>query len=433
MTAKNDCFDVFPRLVRTEHTAVITIKPWFDHCRFSDGQAYRVTLIPALGLPGQTSRLDGQEVSLRPESGILQVACQFGGEQEYILLVETGEKEPVLLAEFRLYALADDLFARRPFKGDIHMHSFRSDGKESPAYVAGSCRKIGLDFMALTDHHQYEPSLEAIRSYEKVEVDLRIYPGEEVHAPDNPVHIVNFGGNFSVNELFQTDRYWDEVKAVEAALPDLPPGIDRYPYAACVWCFNKIREAGGLGLFCHPYWFSNHHYDVPEYLTDLIFERQPFDAVEVVGGYRRVEFESNALQVARYNDERARGKHLPAVGVSDAHGCSDGELFGWYYTVVFAPSLELADLIQSIKNLYSVAVESLPDQAVRAYGPLRLVKYAQFLLREIFPLHDELCLEEGRLMLANAAGEPGAAGGLHTLKGRVERLYLHLWEAADQM
>lgn len=27
---------------------------------------------------------------------------------------------------------------------------------------------------------------------------------------------------------------------------------DAYQYASCVWCFDKIREARGLGIFCHP-------------------------------------------------------------------------------------------------------------------------------------------------------------------------------------
>ena len=137
----------------------------------------------------------------------------------------------------------------------------------------------------------------------------------------------------------------------------------------------------------------------------LILERQPWDALEIIGGYHLFEVESNWLQVARYHEERGKGKRIPIVGVSDAHGCERGELFGWYYTMVFAPTTDLPDLVQSIRDLYSVAVEALPGQDARAHGPFRLTLYAQFLLREILPLHDGLCLEEGRLMLAHAAGD----------------------------
>jgi hypothetical protein len=417
-------YAVFPRIVPAESETTIAIRPLFDHVRFLADRSYQVALIRAEGDPGQVRRKEITRIPAVPQAGELRIPLPFGGEQEYVLVLERDE-QPV--AEFRLYALEADLLARRAYKGDFHLHTTYSDGKESPAYVAGACRKIGLDFMAITDHGRYAPSLEAIEAFRDVEINLRIYPGEEVHPPDNPVHMLNFGGAFSINERFVDETYRAEVQAIEDGLSDLPAGVDRYPYASCVWCFEKIREAGGLGVFCHPYWFSRRQYDVSGYLTDLLFERQPYDALELIGGYYRDEAESNVLQVARYHDERARGKHIPVVGVSDAHGCETGTLFGWYYTVVFSPSPELPDLIGSINDLYSVAVEALPGETARAYGPFRLVRYAQFLMREVFPLHDALCVEEGRLMLAHAAGDGEAARALARLRGQVARLYERVW------
>jgi hypothetical protein len=261
-----------------------------------------------------------------------------------------------------------------------------------------------------------------------VDIDLRIYPGEEVHPPGNPVHMLNFGGSFSVNELFADDTYQPEVARIAAQMGQLPAGVDRYPYASCVWTFQKIREAGGLGVFCHPYWINHEHYDVPEALTNFLLEGQPYDALELIGGYHRYEVESNALQVARYQEERAEGKRIPIVGVSDSHGCETGSLFGWYYTVAFSPTPDLSDLISSIKDLYSVAVEALPGETPRAFGPFRLARYAHFLMREIFPWHDQLCAQEGSLMLAYAAGDQRAASLLHAVKGQAIELYQHWWD-----
>ena len=429
MSHSDPCYDVFPRIARAGRETTITVEPLFDHCRLSDDLDHQVIILPTEGSAGQTRRLDPKPVPFELTDGVLRVRYLFESEQEYALLIVTGEPGNLeLVAEFRLYALEEDLFARRPYKGDMHLHSHYSDGRESPAYVAGASRRIGLDFMAVTDHHRYAPSLKAARAFEGVDVDLRIYPGEEVHAPDNPVHIINFGGRFSINELFATAAYRAEVAAVEEALTDLPACVHRYPYASCVWCYDKIREAGGLGLFCHPYWLAGHRYDVPGYLTTLILDRQPYDALELIAGYGRLEIESNTLQVARYHEERAQGRQIPIVGVSDAHGCERGELFGWFYTVVFAPSLDLDDLISSVKDLYSVAVEALPGETARAFGPLRLVKYAQFLLREVLPQHDELCIEEGRLMLGYVAGDEQAAEKLRSLRGRTAALYDHLWD-----
>jgi len=422
-------FDVFPRVVRAGREAQITIRPLFDHTRFGDNPPYRLMMYPAGARPGQTYASDGEELQPDWSGGLLRFRYPFQNEQEYVLVVENISGQPRLRSyEFRFFALEDDLFDRRPYKGDVHMHSFRSDGRESPAYVAGACRRIGLDFMALTDHRRYEPSLEAIQAFQGLPVDLRMYPGEEVHPPDNPVHMINFGGGFSLNQVFRQDevRYRAEVQAIADGLEDFPTGVDRYVYASCAWCFQQIRAGGGLGIFCHPYWLSRHRYDISETAVSLILERQPYDALELLGGYHLYEIESNLLQVARYHEERARGRRIPIVGVSDAHGC-EADLFGWFYTVVFSPSPDLTDLALSIRELYSVAVDALPDNPPRAQGPFRLVLYTHFLLREVFPLHDALCHEEGRQMLAYLAGDPQAEANLAAMQGRTKALYDHFW------
>lgn len=420
-------FDVYPKVVPAAKLVDITIRPLYDHCLFDPNGEYEVSIFPAEGLvaPKDVSRATCVQVS--PEDGSLIVSLCCEGEQEYVIwverLVEDGRRA---VGEFRIYSLQDDLFARYPYKGDFHMHSDHSDGRECPAYVAGACRRIGLDFMAVTDHHRYGPSLEAAEAYAGVDIDLRIYPGEEVHPPKTSVHIVNFGGNFSVNDMFAGESFSSGVEEIMRGLADVPE-IYRYQYATCVWSFDQIRRGGGLAVFCHPYWFTGHRYDVPEALTTLIFDSQPFDAYEVIGGFHRHQVESNILQVARYHEERSRGRDIPIVGASDAHGCERGELFGWYYTIVFARSPELADIVGSVKELYSVAVEALPGETPRAHGPFRLVKYAQFLLREVFPVHDELCAEEGRWMLDYLVGDPKAAELLAQSKGRVSEYYGHLW------
>ncbi len=421
-------YDTSPRIVPAGREATITIRPLYDHCRFENGAAYQVSIFPIAGGSGVDAQ-GAYRLSARAVGSVLRVSHVFEGEQEHVLVVEgPGSGSKPLKAEMRLYSLADDLYARLPFKGDLHAHSFRSDGWESPAYVAAASRQVGLDFMAVTDHRRYAPSLEAIRAFADVATDLRIYPGEEVHPPDCPVHIVHFGGRFSINERYaDTEAYTAGLEAVERTLGELPAGVPRQQYAACLWSFDRIREAGGLGIFCHPYWIDRNRYDVPEALALHILEQQPYDALELIGGYARFEIESNALQVARYHEERARGKVIPIVGASDAHGCERGEMFGWYCTIVFSPSADLRDLIQNIKGLYSVAVEMLPGEAPRAHGPFRLVRYALFLLREVFPQHDELCAQEGRLMLAHLAGDRRAAERLAALRGDVAAFYDHLW------
>ncbi|MBP6963577.1 MAG: PHP domain-containing protein [Armatimonadetes bacterium] len=422
MRIESKFFGVSPKVLPVGRTSVVTFRPLYDHVRFTHGSQHQVAIIPTEGIAGQTTWGEIPRQAATPVGGAISVPITPFSEQEYTVLIERiDDRKPKLIAEFRLCAVDEDLFRCRPWKGDLHVHTHHSDGKESPAYVAGKYRRAGFDFMAVTDHRKYAPSLDAIQAYDGVPIDLGIYPGEEVHPPDNPVHIVNFGGRFSINELFDTDEYRSEVGAIEKER-----GVP-YQYASCVWCFDKIREADGLGIFCHPYWITQHRYDVPLHLTDMIFARQPYDAFEIIGGFFRGEYESNKLQVARYEEERAQGKRIPIVGSSDSHGTEQSDLFGWYYTIVFSPTPDLPDIIGGIKGLNSVAVEAITGESPRAFGPFRLVKCVQYLLREVFPIHDELCVEEGRLMLAHAAGDLDATEMLGRLQGRVRRLYDDIW------
>ncbi len=338
---------------------------------------------------------------------------------------------PVFVAECRVFAVGVDLHGLRPWKADLHLHSKRSDGVDEPGEVAADCRLIGLDLMALTDHRLYEPSLETIRAFEGCPHDLAILPGEEVHPPDNPVHIVHVGGSASVNAMFAAAAYREGLTALEAGLAGtkLPPADSR-ALASCLWCFARIRELGGIGILAHPYWYTHQAWNVAEPLLEELFARMPFDALEAIGGYYPFQAESNTLQVARWHEERARGRTMPLVGASDAHGCRTGDLFGWYYTVFFSRGATLEGLREALRGLRSVAVEARPGEAPRAFGPFRLVKYAHFLMREVFPAHDAVCTPEGEAMRAWLAGDRRAADRLAASRGAVGRLYDRLWGPA---
>lgn len=412
-------YELFPIVVPADQVAKITIRPLHGHSRRFD-QRMKLFHTGSDWLGGE----GGEEVAFTLENGCLVAELRFPGEQEHTLMVKDGDQQ---VGDFRVYSLAEDLFPLTPWKGDFHLHSDRSDGKEEPAYVAAAGRRIGMDFLALTDHHKYEPSLEAIEKFKDVAADLRIYPGEEVHPPDNPVHIVNFGGSFGVNKLFADDKetYLKEVAELQATMPDLPAGADAHRAASSEWCFRKIDAAGGVGVFCHPFWFWNSRYYISPALSDYLLEHGSMTAVELIGGYYKWQL-SNNLQTAWFFEHEA-SRRVPVVGASDAHGCERELLFGWYYTIVFAETAALPDLKRNIQARRSLAVEELKDETPRLYGQFRLVKYAQFLAREYFPLHDRLCREEGELMLKHLAGDAQAAMTLAGLQGAVGRLNRKLW------
>jgi len=412
-------FKIYPRVVRADTNATITIEPRFSSWNLPRGEFkfshYSINYC---------SKQEYRELKVRREGNRFYLEGFFEGEQEHIIYIDIGDRT----ISFSVYSVNDDLLSRIPYKGDMHIHTYYSDGIESPAYVASSCRKIGLDFVAITDHRRYFPSIEAIETFKDLGLDFRIFPGEEVHPPNNPLHIINFGGRFSINEMFENDRegYDRGVSEIQemlkSGIPDIP---ERYQLASSIWCFDKIKEAGGLGILCHPFWRIKEGYYISERLLDLLYEKKPFDAVEIVGGYHINELTSNNLQIVSHYD-KAKGKDIPVVGVTDAHGCETGSLFGWYYTVVFSPSLELKDIIDSIKSGYSVGVEALPGREPRAYGSLRLTLFTLFLIRELFPIHNKICEEEGKAMMRYIMGEPYRETNLY--KKDLEEFYNLYWK-----
>lgn len=427
-------FDVTPRIVPADTEQTIVIRPLFSHGGPQEGWTYTITYTPADQWTDKSGcKPEGTKpMPLTPVDGTYQFKFLFEGEQEHTLTIE-GQKDDKkrVVGKFHIYSLKSDLFALRPFKGDFHMHSNRSDGTESPAYVAAVCRRAGLDFMALSDHRTYGGSVESQEAYKDLPIDLRIYNAEECHAPGNPVHILSFGAKASISDQYADEAaYRAAVAEVEKTLPPMPPGVSSFVYASCLWEAQKIREAGGMSMFCHAYWYPSNHFYIPAALTDYLLEKPPCDALELISGMSSeelVEMDTNLLQVARYQEERAKGHQLPICGISDTHGMEVSETFGRYYTVVLAPTSDLADIIAGIKGMNSVAVEAYHGDHPRPYGPFRLVKYTSFLLREIFPQHDELCREEGSMMLKYAAGDKSAVDLLKTVQGQTEKLYKKYW------
>ena len=57
----------------------------------------------------------------------------------------------------------------------------------------------------------------------------------------------------------------------------------------------------------------------------------------------------------------------------------------------------------------------------RLVGDFRLARYATFLLQDYFPLHDDLCYEEGRAMKDYACGIEGAKETLEFISGRIKK------------
>ncbi|MCQ2484004.1 MAG: hypothetical protein MJ168_01575 [Clostridia bacterium] len=445
-------YDVYPLVVVKDKPTTIHIRPLGCDQDFEPGREYEL-VICALedGNPRDfpaTGDFRRKKVICN-ENGGFDIEHTFNKEQKYHLKFFDGEKG---MERFSVYCVDEDLRGRYPFMGDLHMHTNRSDGNQTPPVVCANYRRYGYDFMVISDHKRYYPSLEAIDAYKDVNIELNIVPGEEVHMPringkTNDVHIVSFGAEYSINALTDGDHLkevgpdlkyrslygkapdimsYDEYQKKMQELADnteVPDDVDAVPYASCCWIFDEIRKANGLGIFAHPTW-KRDAYHVPEAFTKYMFEQKPFDAFEVLGGERY--FEHNGFQTVLYYEAMAKGIRMPIVGSTDSHSSYESNKGAFICeTIVFSPENERKALIQSIKDFYSTAVDTISTE-YRVVGEGRLVRYSSFLIENYFPIHDELCYEEGRLMKQYITGtdeeKADAKAALEFVYGRGKKL-----------
>ncbi len=423
ITIKNELYsyDIFPKVLTVGKMTTVTISPRGVR-PFPDAElTVKIRPLTEASAGLYLTRPGRCDINVRPDgSGDIRFDFDFPIESEYFIRVFSGDSR---ILQMSVYAVEGDLVGRFPLIGDQHMHTTRSDGRQIPAIVAAQYRGYGYDYMAITDHGRYYPSLEVMDDYKDVDHAVTFCPGEEIHLPENDVHIVNFGGKYSVNGIWEgsgqikeagecaekrTYEGFDapkiltaaEIKAeAEALIPGLglPDYVEALPYAMCVWEFEHIKKAGGVGIFAHPYWISD-MFQVPESFTRCMLEKHPFGAFELLGG--EIYYEQNGFQVAMYNQVRAEGIDFPIVGSTDTHNCyPDNPGSRVDYTVTFSPENTREALVSSILGGYSVAVDStMPED--RVYGQLRLVKYAWFLMRHYFTLPQRAgnAAEDGRLM-----------------------------------
>ncbi len=436
-------YDIYPKVFLGDRETTVTIQPLGWQAAFTPDHTYTVRICKVNeGSPHTYPEYTGRSIlTVTPDAdGCLRLTAHFKGEGEhYIRICDSPDARHSV--QLSVYSLADDMAGKYPYRGDLHMHTRRSDGGQAPEVVCANYRGNGYDFTVISDHHRYYPSLEA-QAFWKDLTDLNVVQGEEIHLPHNDVHYVNFGGKFSINALVSPnpnqekagdDPAWrsmdgnapdtmthEQFAAMieeRAAKVDREKRSERMSFAVLEWIHEQVQAAEGLGIFPHPYWLSD-LMQLPEDYTYYIYEKAPFDAFEVLGGENL--FSHNGFQTALYYEMKQRGIDHPIVGSTDSHSsiaehnrnaliCS---------TIVFAPENTTAALIESIKHKYSVAVDTISKE-YRLVGDFRLQKYACFLMENYFPMHDLACKAEGYYMNRYVAGDPGAAEVLRAMKGQI--------------
>jgi predicted metal-dependent phosphoesterase TrpH len=450
----NDSYAVFPKVVSVGRNAKIsirglrarTIRPGETYnvqvrsmTNYADDTRLEITALPPTdeGRVQDSGRTQGSPLREPLRGGVIEFNHTFATRGEYRIIVtrettsvDGGELRAVYITKEYIYAAAPELAQLRPYRGDLHIHTYYSDGRMSPIYMAVVGRKLGLDFAAITDHGKYKPSLEAIEMAKEINLDLLLFPGEEVSFPSG--HIVSVCASGCVTGLRSDEEtYRSELREItQVCLRDaaMVGNLEKWQYAPAKWTVDKIHELGGYAFLAHPYWISGDRYHLNLPIFEQLLEDGDIDGVEIIGGYPPWEFEANLLSIAKYYAEAAKGREIPVLGNSDTHFRSTVDIYGWYWTTVFAKSLCKEDVFDAILNLKSVACERPAGERFMAYGPFDLVEYTCFLDREFFPLHDRICVMEAELYMDMLMGKGVSLDQLDKLRKNLEELYDTCWQ-----
>ena len=198
---------------------------------------------------------------------------------------------------------------RRLLKGDLHAHTFASDGVLSIDELAQHVRRHGLDFLAITDHNQMVSS-EALPQVP----GLTIIPG---------IEWTHFKGHAN---FLGVDKPYDEPFFANTA-------------EDVAGRFQTAHARGALITINHPF------DDVCPFQFDM--NSLPFDCIEIWNGPMRP---SNLIAIGFWHSMLAAGKKVSICGGSDYHRDHLFIIPGGPTTCVYSMSAGPADILAALKQ-----------------------------------------------------------------------------------
>jgi len=314
---------------------------------------------------------------------------------EFVIKVNFTYKESKIVC---LYCLDEVMIKLRPLKGDLHMHSICSDGKTTPFAMAMASLGAGMDFMSVTDHDNYDGSLQAIKKVKENDIDLLVLAGEEVSVggkKDMSIalgngHILSIHANQSIEEQRKdSKKYEAELQDIAVALKkeNIDENIDPTHYAKNIWVINKIKEAQGISILAHPNWvYRDGKYHLHQAFYKEMLKSSHLDGVEVFGE-EKIKEHNNMTHLTALQTKN-RHKYLAPFANSDAHD-SDHEV-GDRFTILFVKEKSASSIITAIKEGLTCAIFKRENYEHQFIGKDALAQYVYFLIKEYYPKHNSL-------------------------------------------
>ncbi len=404
-------YAVFPSIVKADAVSTICIHPSGENTAFLPDITYTVEIRGVETFCSDYAHLPLASYTVTPNAdGNLEITHHFEGEQRHAIILKRPQEDLEHTpyrnithrkkrnentdAVLQVYSLGNDLYGMRCFKGEVHCHTYESDGIQDICHTVGNYRTAGYDFMAITDHYITMGAEKAKRLFDSAPVNMTLLLGEECHVPTEQIHAIHIGGRESVNAYFRSHPHLaeQEMLAIEAELT-LPSHINRRDYAWRVWIARKAREFGGISILAHPHWIWFDTYFMASAITRQLLADGVYDALDITD-------QEADTTVALWTEMQAQGHRIPVVGCTDSHYTDANNPHRparGGYTLAFAPDRSEQSILTAIREGRCLAVNAVGDPE-RAQGPYRLVKLARFLLDNYYPIYKRLCHNQGVLM-----------------------------------
>ena len=205
-----------------------------------------------------------------------------------------------------------DLFGKKRFKVNLHMHTSLSDGNLSAVEAARYYRERGYDAVALTDHWFFGNG---------GELDgMTVLSGGEY----------NIGGN---------DAAGSGVFHIVGIGMSRAPSVTKSMGVQQI--INRIREAGGFVILAHPAWSLNS----PESILAL----RNVNATEIYNSVSGVHHSRRADSSLIVDMLGSHGVLYPLIAADDAHYYEEGEAC-FSYIMVEAEDNSPRALLSAIRN-----------------------------------------------------------------------------------
>ena len=370
---KVNYFDVSPKILLAGEKTKVIIRSKNPSIKLSG--TYLVMVVPYYEYPYVPFEEYKDVIfEVTTKDGCLSIDYTFDTEQMYrIIVAEETEKGLGVLIKTTVYALQEDLYNLMPLCGDFHSHTIHSDGFETPESLLNAAVHHGLDFVAITDHNNYNGSAEAAIVAESKKIPITVINGEEYSSSFTNMHIISLGADKPLGK-------WNYF-------PDITPENKNYTAVdfSKILC-KRIKENGGVSVMCHPLWKPFHRdgtrLDVPMSIVKELMEAEVFDAIEIVGGSPIDDLTTSCKQHIWARSFGATPDKTAYLGSTDSHTYSVDPICGKHFTLVFAKDNTQKDIVEAVRQKLTVAIQVIDSDNVLCFGDVRLCMFADFYIKD---------------------------------------------------